>query len=214
MLDFLHAVGALKNLPRQGWLDRRISEPESVADHIYRVTMMAWALGSAAGLDTQRLVKLALVHDLPEAIAGDATPYLDIVSGGTEVDRAVATWREVMTPEELAAARHRKYEAEADGLAQLCGTLPPALADELTELWEEYAERRSPEARFAAEVDKLEALLQAIEYRDAGEPADVENFLQSAREAVEHPVLRALLAELEAQFHSDGDARRDASSFR
>jgi putative hydrolases of HD superfamily len=211
MLDFLHAVGALKNLPRQGWLDRRISAPESVADHIYRVTMMAWALGSAAGLDTQRLVKLALVHDLPEAIAGDATPYLDIVSGGTEVDRAVATWREVMTAEDVAAAKRRKHEAEAAGLAELCAMLRGSLADELTELWEEYAERRSPEARFAAEVDKLEALLQAIEYRDAGQPADVENFLASAREAVEHPVLRGFLEELEARACAGGGAQLDAS---
>src|SRR5687767_13889062 len=213
MLDFLHAVGALKSLSRQGWLDRRISDPESVADHIYRVTMMAWALGSAAGLDTQRLVKLALVHDLPEAIAGDATPYLDIVSGGTEVDRAVATWREVMTAEDVAAAKRRKHEAEAAGLAELCALLRGSLASELTELWEEYAERRSPEARFAAEVDKLEALLQAIEYRDAGQPADVENFLESAREAVEHPVLGAFLDELEARIRSDGrgTAERSAS---
>jgi 5'-deoxynucleotidase YfbR-like HD superfamily hydrolase len=121
-----------------------------------------------------------------------------VVAAGTDLDRAVATWREVMSAEELAAAKRRKHEAEAAGLAQLCAMLQGSLAHELAELWTEYAERRSPEAQFAAEIDKLEALLQAMEYRDAGEPADVENFLQSAREAVSHPVLRRFLGELES----------------
>ena len=164
MLDFFRAVGVLKELPRQGWLDRRIPNPESVADHIYRSTMMAWVLGSEAGLDTERLVKIVLVHDLPEAEAGDATPYTDILASGTPVDEAVAQWRTLISPEQLTEGKRRKHEAEATGLARLCANLPGALATELTELWNEYAERRSPEARFAAEIDKLEALLQAIEY--------------------------------------------------
>ncbi len=204
MLDFLHAVGALKLLPRQGWLDRRIPNPESVADHIYRATIMAWALGSTAGLDTERLVKLVLVHDLPEAEAGDATPYDDMVEAGAEVDDAIAQWRQLTSPEQRAAWKDRKHVAEAAGLAKLCIDLPAPLASELTELWTEYAERSTLEARFAAEIDKLEALLQAIEYRDAGHPADVENFLLSAQEAVEHPVLRAFLNELAAQVNPQG----------
>src|SRR4051794_37149764 len=194
MLEFLRAVGALKTLRRQGWIDRRIAEPESVADHIYRATIMAWTLGAAAGLDTNRLVKLLLVHDLPEALAGDATPYLPILATGTDVQQAVAQWRQLMSDEDLAEARKRKHADEATGLADLCGLLPSSLAEELTELWTDYAERGSAEARFAAEIDKLEALLQAIEYREVGQPADVHNFLLSARESVQHPVLRSLLS--------------------
>ena len=149
-------------------------------------------------MNTDRLVKLVLVHDLPEALAGDATPYVDILTSGTEIDQAVAHWRELMSEDDLAAAKTRKHAAEAAGLEQLCSLLPPGLADELTELWTDYAQRRTPEARFAGQIDKLEALLQAIEYRDAGQPADVQNFLLSARESVEHPVLMVFLRELEA----------------
>jgi putative hydrolase of HD superfamily len=75
--------------------------------------------------------------------------------------------------------------------------LPQPAADELRVLWHEYAERSSPEARFVSQIDKLEALLQALEYREAGQPADVESFWQSAQDAVEHPVLRQLLHEIE-----------------
>ncbi|HZT09360.1 MAG TPA: HD domain-containing protein [Chloroflexota bacterium] len=210
MLEFLRAVGVLKTIPRQGWVDRRIPDPESVADHTYRSAMMAWALGQAAGLDTARLVKIVLVHDLPEAEAGDATPYVGIVETGVRVEDAVARWRDLLSPEERAEAKMRKHALEADGLARICASLPGSLGDELLDLWAEYSERRTPEARFAAEIDKLEALLQAIEYRDAGHPADVENFLLSARESVQHPLLVELLAELERYLASRPSRKSEA----
>ncbi|MEA2639257.1 MAG: 5-deoxynucleotidase [Chloroflexota bacterium] len=198
MLDFLRAAGALKTLPRQGWVDRGIPAPESVADHTYRDALMAWLLGREAGLDTDRLVKMMLVHDLPEVEVGDATPYGPIVAAGMDVAEAVPRWRELLTAGELAANQDAKHRAEAEGLDRLTSGLPPPLGDELAVLWHEYVERRSPEARFAAQIDKLEALLQAIEYRDAGQPADVSNFLLTAQQEVEHPVLRRFLTELEA----------------
>jgi putative hydrolase of HD superfamily len=197
MLDFFNAVGGLKRLPRQGWVDRGIVGVESVADHTYRAAMMAWIFGSVAGLNVDRLVRLTLVHDLPEAIVGDATPYAEIIAAGVDVDHAVTHWRELLSPEALAAAKERKHQTEAGGLVLLCQMLPQPAADELQVLWHEYAARSSPEARFVSQIDKLEALLQALEYREAGQPADVESFWQSAQDAVEHPVLRQLLHEIE-----------------
>jgi putative hydrolase of HD superfamily len=197
MLEFLRSVGHLKTLPRQGWVDRGVPAPESVADHSYRMAMMAWMLGWEAGLDTDRLVKLVLVHDLPEAEVGDATPYAQILARGIGLSEAVPRWRELLSAEELAAAKRDKHRVEAEGLQQLAASLPARVRAELTELWMDYAQRRTPEACFVAEIDKLEALLQAIEYRDAGYEADVENFLLSARQEIQHPVLLALLAELQ-----------------
>jgi putative hydrolases of HD superfamily len=196
VLDFLRTVGLLKTLPRQGWVDRGITDPESVAEHSFRGAWMAWTLGQDAGLNTDRLVKMMLVHDLPEAEVGDATPYAGIVAMGVDLQEALPRWRELVSPHDLAAAKHQKHLLEAEGLRQLSGGLVDPLQEELRELWEDYAERRSPEARFAAEIDKLEALLQAIEYREHGQAADVENFLRTADEFVEHPVLRRLLEEL------------------
>ena len=119
MLELLRAVGRLKALPRQGWVDRGIPSPESVADHTYRSAMMAWLLGGAAGLDTNRLVKLALLHDLPEVEAGDATPYGKILAQGVELEEAVRRWRELLSPEERLAHREAKRESEARAMAHL-----------------------------------------------------------------------------------------------
>lgn len=198
LLNFFRAAGRLKTVARQGWVDRGIPDAESVADHTFRAMIMAWVLGNEAGLDVDRLLKLMLLHDLPEAEVGDATPYAEVLGRGRELADAVPRWRELLSPDQLAAAKHRKRRSEEQAVGELAAQLPAPLSAELAELWLDYAERRSLEARFAAQIDKLEAALQAIEYRAAGHDADVANFLLSAREVVEHPVLLDLLAELEA----------------
>lgn len=198
MLDFLRAVGRLKALPRQGWVDRGIRDPESVAEHAFRGAWMAWTLGQAAGLNTDRLVKMMLVHDLPEVEVGDVTPYAGIVARGMELQEALPRWRELVSAEALAAAKREKHQLEAEGLRRLSLGLVDPLRSELRELWDDYAERRTPEAHFASQIDKLEALLQGIEYQEAGQPADVENFLRAAEESVQHPVLQSLLDQLRA----------------
>src|SRR5680860_1315849 len=66
----------LKAIPRTGWLDRGLPEAntESVADHILMMTLIGW-ITAGDNLDRDRVLKLALVHDLAEAIAGDPPPY-------------------------------------------------------------------------------------------------------------------------------------------
>jgi len=195
-IAFFRLAGRLKTLHRQGWLDRGVPEPESVADHSYRLALMAWMLGSAAGLDTAHLLKLVLVHDLPEALAGDATPYAQLIARGLDAEEAVSRWRELLAFEDLAEGQRRKRRSEEAALDELLADVDPVTAEEIRTLWIEYAERRTPEARFVVQIDKLEALLQALEYREQGHPADVESFLQSARDQVEHPVLKELLVSL------------------
>ena len=196
LVEFFQMVGELKRLPRQGWLDRGIATPESVADHTYRMALMAWVLGTQAQLDTARLLRLVLVHDLPEVLAGDATPYRALIERGLSAEDAAAQWHDLLTEEDLASGRQVKTAAERTAMSELVTHLSPVLAAEITDLWSDYAERRTPEARFASQIDKLEALLQAIEYERAGRPADVENFRRSADSYVTHPVLREFLASL------------------
>ena len=192
LVAFARSVGQLKTVARQGWVDRGVTAPESVADHTYRAVMLAWTLGAAAGLDVNHLIKLVLVHDLAEARAGDVTPYEGLLAENRDPE-IVRRWRELLTPEQLAAAKREKHARERAALTEMVRALPEPLATELQALAEDYDARSSAEGRFAAEIDKVEALLQAVEYREAGEPSDVENFLISAREMVTHPVLLAFI---------------------
>src|SRR5689334_18039393 len=123
LVDFARVVGRLKTVARQGWVDRGVAEPESVADHTYRAVMLAWTLGAAAGLDTNRLIKLLLVHDLAEASVGDATPYESLLDAARDAE-TVRRWRELLTPDQLAAAKRDKHAREQAAYQEIVGDLP------------------------------------------------------------------------------------------
>src|SRR3989339_2211175 len=75
LIDFLHKVGQLKGLKRTGWVYKNIPDPESVAEHSFRTAILALVLADELKADKERLVKMALIHDLAESITGDLTPW-------------------------------------------------------------------------------------------------------------------------------------------
>ncbi|OIW24955.1 hypothetical protein CONLIGDRAFT_636080 [Coniochaeta ligniaria NRRL 30616] len=74
MDKYLELTGALKGIPRQGWVQRDVPVPESVAGHMYQMAMMCITYPWDNESDRARAVEMALVYDAPEAIAGDVTP--------------------------------------------------------------------------------------------------------------------------------------------
>lgn len=154
------AAGALKRVRRKGWVDRGILHGESVADHSYRLALLAWMVGLARGLDADRAIRLALVHDLGESQVGDETPF-DAALQAADFD-PTAFDRPAPLDGDRRAARHAR---EAAAIAALAAELPDPLGTVLEAAWLEYAEGVSPEARLVKELDRVETLLQAEEYR-------------------------------------------------
>lgn len=74
LLHLLKEVNKLKHIKRRGWVLRNIAEPESVADHSYRTALISMFLSDQEGLDTEKVMKMALLHDIQEAVVGDITP--------------------------------------------------------------------------------------------------------------------------------------------
>ena len=73
--ELVAAAGMLKRVKRQGWLDAGIpnDKAESVADHSFRTALLV-AFLSPRGIDRDKAVRMALVHDLAESVMGDLTP--------------------------------------------------------------------------------------------------------------------------------------------
>jgi putative hydrolase of HD superfamily len=143
ILTFLRAAELLKTVTRSGWTSA--GEPESVAEHTWRLCLMAMLLyGRAPEVDLARLLRMCIIHDLGEAIRGD-----------------------VPAPAQ-AGAGAKSAEERAD-LVELTAPLPPALRDEIVVLWDEYEAAQSREARLAKGLDKLETILQHTQGRN---PAD------------------------------------------
>src|SRR3989344_4869167 len=63
---FMGHVGDLKKLDRTGWARRGIQNPESVADHSFRTTIMALVLADGAGVDQNKAVKIGLIHEFED----------------------------------------------------------------------------------------------------------------------------------------------------
>ena len=163
----------LKQLYRQGWLRAGLSREacESVAEHSFHVALLCLFLADShfPQADATKLVRMALLHDVGEARAGDITPH-DGVS------------------------REEKLRREREAVEHLFARLPRG--PDYLALWEEYEQGTSFEARLVRQVDRLEMGLQATVYELQG-AGDLSQFFASVHRALEAPELQALLAELE-----------------
>ena len=131
-IDFLHLAERLKDNTRHSTTSQ--GRPESVAEHSWRVALMAMLLsGEAEGVDLNKVLRMCVIHDLGEAITGDIPSFWK-----TEADTA-------------------KEDKEVFALAE---SLPEPVRSEWKELFAEMIEMKTPEARVYKALDKLEAVLQ------------------------------------------------------
>jgi putative hydrolase of HD superfamily len=187
---FLSVVGRLKSTTRTGWLDRGMSPEaaESVADHSFRVALLAWV---AAGLDPtlvrSRVLILALIHDLAEAVTGDQTPYSAEAAAAvsTEGRDAFLNLRHIPDEERRAA----KLAAEAAAIVEMTRHLPEPIRSEFAALWRELEEKSTAEALFVKQADRLETYLQSIEYKAGIPNLPVESFAAEVAETIDNPGL-------------------------
>lgn len=202
-IDLLRHLLRLKSTPRTGWLDRGVppSETESIADHILMTALIGWITADAS-LDRDRVLKLALVHDLAEAITGDPPPYdRGDVPPADDIDgvKAFFSRRHVRSED----GKRAKASHEQEAMDQLIRLMPEQVAIDVIDLWQEYEAQRTAEARFVKDLDRFEAFLQARAYGSHHPDLPLSGFTKMAMEELQHPTLialrDALLAEEESQ---------------
>ncbi|GAA3957238.1 HD domain-containing protein [Actinomadura viridis] len=170
IVAFAYEAGFLKRLPRAGWQLAGVASPESVAEHSFRVGVLAYVIAVQEGGNPDRAATLGLFHDLPE------TRTSDIASVG------------------------KRYVTSADPLAvaedQVAG-LPGVLAQHIVALVQEHESAKTPaatlEAKCSRDADKLECLLQAREYEAAGN-TQVEPWITTMVDSVSTETGRRLAA--------------------
>lgn len=154
---FGYELGVLKRIRRAGWWHAGVRDPESVAEHTMRVAQLAAIIAAEEGADPARASFLALWHDTQETRTGD----LPHTSSGY-----------LTKPE--------PREVTADQTANL----PDRSRDMVRAAVDEYESKQSAEALCATDADKLEMLLQAVEYREIG-VRRVEGWIDSARKRIQ-----------------------------
>ena len=170
--DFFKIIINLKEIKRKGWIDKLgLDNVESVADHSYSMTFMSMILSEMQGLDTTKIVKMSLLHDLAESSIGDFTP--DDIS------------------------KEKKIELENNAMGKIIENLPEKLADDYLSIWDEFLSCTSKEAIFVHEMDKLEMVFQAKNYLNNGIPKEkIQTFIDSANAEIKNKDLKDMISKL------------------
>lgn len=167
-----HIWEKLAQIPRTGWLQWEIPNPETVAEHIDATRALALKYRHHLPLseaEFQDVLDIIEVHDWPEALVGD-----EVIMGDEE------NWQD------LREAKHRR---ERQAMEELIVTIPngrQALA-----LYERYEAQSDTAACYAKELDKLQAVLQASEYEKRyGKTGLLAEFVDYTRDSITLPYLR------------------------
>jgi putative hydrolase of HD superfamily len=138
VIRFMMMAEKLKDVFRTGWKLSGVDRPESVADHTFGVAFLSMLLGDQLNLDTERMIKMALIHDVTESKLGDIHYESQKYLGKAALQKA----------EEQAAKE--------------------ILTDAYLDIWKEFTARSTREAQIVAACDKLELYMQALRYEKAG----------------------------------------------
>ncbi|MGX9919634.1 HD domain-containing protein [Streptomyces sp. NPDC002248] len=159
-------MGVLKQVGRTGWWFLGNKNPETVAEHSFRVGAVGSVLALMEGADAGRVALLCLFHDSQETRTGD------IAHIGRRYVKAVPN--EEVTADQVSNAH-------------------PAAREGISAAVAEYEAGETVEARIARDADKLECLLQAVEYRSQG--YEVQSWIDSSLSALKTASAKTLAEE-------------------
>lgn len=153
IIEFYFELNHLKQLFRQGWLLKGIPEEkcESVADHLFGTAIITLLIADSyfEELNTIKLLKMALIHELGEIYLGDITPHDHI-------------------PKKM------KHEWELKAVIEIFSKIPKG--KEYIALWKEYESGTTPEAKIVRQIDYLEMAFQAVVYERQYQKDNLQEF--------------------------------------
>ena len=172
ILDFFKTAANLKKISRQGWIDKlSLDTPESVADHSYSMAVISMVISDLGNYNSEKIIKMVLLHDLAESKIGDHTP------------------------EQL--SKEKKNTLENNAFNEIIKNLPDLIKSQYLQIWQEYQENTSLESKLVHQIDKLEMVLQANIYKkDGHSQKKLESFFKSAKIDITDTKLKELFTEI------------------
>ena len=169
--EFFYQIANLKTIQRSGWKSKlNLSDSESVAEHTYMMSVMGMVLSDIKNLNTEKIIKMSLLHDWAESKIGDFMPG-------------------EVTNEE-------KTRLEEKAMIDILSSLPHKVQNEYHSIWNDYNKNISLESKFVHQLDKLEMALQAKIYEKDVDPEKVKPFIISAVEQIIDPDVKKILMDI------------------
>jgi len=172
ILDFFKTAANLKKISRQGWIDKlSLDNPESVADHSYLMAVISMVISDLENYNSEKILKMVLLHDLAESKIGDYTPK--------QIDK------------------EKKNKLENNAFVEIVEELPDFIKSQYLQIWKEYQGNISPESKIVHQIDRLEMAIQAKIYQENGHPQEkLESFFESAKADITDPKLKELFTKI------------------
>jgi putative hydrolase of HD superfamily len=143
-----------------------------VADHSFRMAVLSMLVSDLRGMNTEKILRMAILHDLEESATGD-----------------------IATPEKKKNENAAKNNA-VEGMKNVLSTLPNDLQKKYFGLWKEQEFLESPEARLLKEIDQIEMMLQAREYEMEQPNIDLESFWTNSEGAFKDKEILSIFEKL------------------
>ena len=167
--EFFLITEKLKSIKRKGWKIKSTAEDiESVADHSYAATTIAMIISDLKEMNTEKVMKMMLIHDLPEAIIGDLVP----------------------------GENPNKDTEENEAINDILRNLPDKIQKQYFEIWNEFKEKTSKESLLVHEIDKLELVFQLSLYKDEMSKEAFNEFLESSEKMINADINKKLLRKI------------------
>lgn len=153
-VPYFHMLERLKTTKREGWRRFGIAHGESISDHMYRMAMISMFVppGLKDRIDQNKCIKMCLIHDMAESLVGDITP----VDGVAKPEKSR---REAETMDYLTK----------NLMSKVWGGKGAVNGEEIRAIWQEYEDSQTLDSHYVHDIDKIELLLQMIEYEKRGE---------------------------------------------
>ncbi len=134
-INFMLEVDKLKNIYRQTYVLHE-NRTENDAEHSWHLALLAFLLSEYSNepIDVLRTIKMVLIHDIVEIDAGDTYCYDE-------------------------EGYKDKIERETKAAERIFGILPHDQKNEMYNLWLEFEDRKTPEAKFAAVLDRIQPIM-------------------------------------------------------
>lgn len=216
ILDFFILANKLNNVKRTGWVLLNVKNPETIGEHILRVAIVSWLLGRKHHLNTKKIIKIALFHDLCEVYAGDVTPfsyYLKIPKNKEDRDSFLKKWVRLPLKEKKKRS-HEKFKKEKNSLLRLIRFLPTETKRDIFSSWLSYEQRSAKVGNFVRQIDRIEVLLQSIEYFGTNETVGGTSWWEGTEEMIDDPLLVELLHFIQVFFYKKPAQRKDENNLQ
>lgn len=170
-LELFRNINDIKHKEREGWKKHGVEGVrDTIASHSFGTAIIGWIVAEKHGRDSDRMVKMLLIHDLIMAHIPDVTPDDEEYDSKREMEMAKAE--------------------------ELISKMPEEIQDEFEDLFNEFQAEQTDFARIARESDKIETILQSIVYsEDLQEDIDQE-FLEFYEEEFKTELGRQIYNEL------------------